>query len=106
MEEQFLADVTALTKIRHENIALFMGACLEPPNLLIVSRLVVTFDEIFLYESGFSNKREGAGFHLRRRVFIFRRLPIQLRSTMQWLFVYINSRTYLSHFCLPRRISQ
>jgi len=35
--ERFLRDVHTLSKIRHENIALFMGACMEPPNLAIVT---------------------------------------------------------------------
>jgi serine/threonine protein kinase len=35
--EKFLRDVHTLSKIRHENIALFMGACMEPPNLAVVT---------------------------------------------------------------------
>ncbi|XP_033633889.1 kinase suppressor of Ras 1-like isoform X1 [Asterias rubens] len=33
----FLDEVAVLSMIRHENIALFMGACLDPPNLAIVT---------------------------------------------------------------------
>lgn len=36
--DQFLQDVHTLTKIRHENIALFMGACMESPDLAIITR--------------------------------------------------------------------
>lgn len=31
--------VTILKKTRHENVALFMGACLTPPHLAVVTRL-------------------------------------------------------------------
>ncbi len=35
---RFYQDVHNLTKIRHENVALFMGACADPTQLSIVSR--------------------------------------------------------------------
>lgn len=33
----FLCEVMRLSKIRHENICLFMGACLQPPNLSVIT---------------------------------------------------------------------
>lgn len=36
--KDFLKDVAKLSRIRHENVCLFMGACLQPPNLVIVTR--------------------------------------------------------------------
>ncbi|XP_068694406.1 kinase suppressor of Ras 1-like [Montipora foliosa] len=35
--EEFLKEVSVLSMIRHENIVLFMGACLEPPNLAVIT---------------------------------------------------------------------
>ncbi|XP_022105838.1 kinase suppressor of Ras 1-like isoform X2 [Acanthaster planci] len=35
--DAFLEEVSVLSMIRHENIALFMGACIDPPNLAIVT---------------------------------------------------------------------
>ena len=35
---KFLREVTRLSKIRHENICLFMGACLQPPKLAVITR--------------------------------------------------------------------
>eukprot|EP00057_Strongylocentrotus_purpuratus_P029969 XP_780355.3 PREDICTED: serine/threonine-protein kinase B-raf [Strongylocentrotus purpuratus] len=35
----FLDEVAMLSKIRHENIALFMGACVEPGNLAVVNSI-------------------------------------------------------------------
>lgn len=34
----FLDDVRTLTKIRHENVALFMGASIEAPLVAVVTR--------------------------------------------------------------------
>lgn len=36
--EEFLEEVSLLSMIRHENIALFMGACIDRPNLAVVTR--------------------------------------------------------------------
>lgn len=36
--EEFLKEVSVLSMIRHENVVLFMGACLEPPNLAVITR--------------------------------------------------------------------
>ena len=33
----WLADVRALTHIRHENVVLYMGACVEPPKFAIIT---------------------------------------------------------------------
>ena len=38
--EEFLKEVSVLSMIRHENVVLFMGACLEPPNLAVITRYV------------------------------------------------------------------
>lgn len=35
---EFLGEVSRMSILRHENIALFMGACLEEPNLAVVTR--------------------------------------------------------------------
>ena len=35
--EEFLEEVALLSMIRHENIALFMGACVDRPNLAVVT---------------------------------------------------------------------
>ncbi|XP_031561524.1 uncharacterized protein LOC116297441 [Actinia tenebrosa] len=35
--EEFLKEVSLLSMIRHENVVLFMGACLEPPNLAFIT---------------------------------------------------------------------
>ena len=35
----FKSEVGALHKTRHENLVLFMGACMEPPKLAIVTQL-------------------------------------------------------------------
>ncbi|PFX34483.1 raf homolog serine/threonine-protein kinase phl-like [Stylophora pistillata] len=35
--EEFLNEVSVLSMIRHENVVLFMGACLEPPNLAVIT---------------------------------------------------------------------
>ncbi|XP_072038094.1 uncharacterized protein [Amphiura filiformis] len=35
--EEFLEEVSLLSMIRHENIALFMGACIDRPNLAVVT---------------------------------------------------------------------
>lgn len=35
--EDFLKEVSVLSMIRHENVVLFMGACLEPPNLAVIT---------------------------------------------------------------------
>lgn len=35
--EEFLKEVSVLSMIRHENVVLFMGACLEPPNLAVIT---------------------------------------------------------------------
>ncbi len=37
---KFKEEVSILKKTRHENLALFMGASLTPPNLAIVTRYV------------------------------------------------------------------
>ncbi|XP_033109674.1 kinase suppressor of Ras 2-like [Anneissia japonica] len=36
-EEDFLEEVSMLSMIRHENIALFMGACIDAPNFCVVT---------------------------------------------------------------------
>jgi serine/threonine protein kinase len=36
----WLADVRRLTQIRHENIVLYMGACVEPPQFAIITSLI------------------------------------------------------------------
>lgn len=36
---EFWEDVSKLSMIRHENIALFMGACVEPPHLAIITSM-------------------------------------------------------------------
>ena len=36
--DEFLKEVSVLSMIRHENVVLFMGACLEPPNLAVITR--------------------------------------------------------------------
>ena len=43
----FFVKVFLLSMIRHENVMLFMGACLEPPNLAVVVRFVYL---LFPYE--------------------------------------------------------
>ena len=35
--QAWLADVRALTDIRHENVVLYMGACVEPPKFAIIT---------------------------------------------------------------------
>lgn len=40
----FLDDVRTFTKIRHENVALFMGASIEAPLLAVVTRWVVNLE--------------------------------------------------------------
>lgn len=37
--EQFKMEVATFRKTRHENLVLFMGACMKPPRLAIVSSL-------------------------------------------------------------------
>ncbi|XP_014664712.1 PREDICTED: kinase suppressor of Ras 1-like isoform X2 [Priapulus caudatus] len=37
--DRFWEEVKVLSMIRHENVALFMGACVEPPNLTIVTSM-------------------------------------------------------------------
>lgn len=37
--QQFLEEVAQLCMIRHENILLFMGACIEPPHLAIITSM-------------------------------------------------------------------
>lgn len=37
--EDFLKEVSVLSMIRHENVVLFMGACLEPPNLAVITSI-------------------------------------------------------------------
>ncbi|XP_022249006.1 kinase suppressor of Ras 1-like isoform X2 [Limulus polyphemus] len=36
---QFLDDVRQLSMIRHENVVLFMGACIEPPQLAVITSM-------------------------------------------------------------------
>ncbi|XP_013784198.2 kinase suppressor of Ras B-like [Limulus polyphemus] len=36
---QFLDDVTQLSMIRHENVVLFMGACIDPPQLAVITSM-------------------------------------------------------------------
>ena len=38
--ESFKRDVAIYRRTRHENLVLFMGACMDPPNLAIVTSLV------------------------------------------------------------------
>lgn len=35
---EFWKEVSKLSMIRHENVALFMGACVELPHLAVVTR--------------------------------------------------------------------
>lgn len=42
---QFRREIAQLTKIRHENIMLFMGACIEPNKLAVITRYVVFLDQ-------------------------------------------------------------
>ena len=42
--QSWLSDVRALTHIRHENVVLYMGACVEPPNFAIVTSPVKVRD--------------------------------------------------------------
>jgi len=47
----FWRDVSRLAMIRHENVALFMGACLDPPNLAIVTSVrkgISLFEQIHI----------------------------------------------------------
>ena len=37
---EWLSDVRRLTQIRHENIVLYMGACVEPPKFAIITSLI------------------------------------------------------------------
>lgn len=37
--EQFKCEVSTFRKTRHENVILFMGACMQPPKLAIVTSL-------------------------------------------------------------------
>jgi hypothetical protein len=36
--QEFWEEIAKLSMIRHENIALFMGACIEPPHLAVITR--------------------------------------------------------------------
>lgn len=36
--EHFLDEVAMLSMVRHENVALFMGACIDEPHLAIITR--------------------------------------------------------------------
>lgn len=38
--EEFIAEINMVSGMRHPNICLFMGACLEPPNRAIVTELL------------------------------------------------------------------
>ena len=38
--QEWLADVRRLTQIRHENLVLYMGACVEPPKFAIITSLI------------------------------------------------------------------
>ncbi|KER28788.1 hypothetical protein T265_13518, partial [Opisthorchis viverrini] len=49
---RFWKDVMRLTMTRHENIALFMGACAEPPNFAIVTRWNSTRIPFYRSQSG------------------------------------------------------
>ncbi len=48
--EKFKDEVSILKKTRHENLALFMGASLTPPNLAIVTRYVCTVPRAYKEE--------------------------------------------------------
>lgn len=52
--EEFLKEVSVLSMIRHENVVLFMGACLEPPNLAVITRYTpcffASFSAMYLFE--------------------------------------------------------
>ena len=39
---EWLSDVEKLSNTRHENIVLYMGACVEPPNFLIITNLITS----------------------------------------------------------------
>ena len=38
--KSFQEDVAIYRRTRHENLVLFMGACMDPPNLAIVTSLI------------------------------------------------------------------
>ena len=46
--QAWLADVRALTDIRHENVVLYMGACVEPPKFAIITS-PIKVKSYFLY---------------------------------------------------------
>ena len=46
--EAFRLDVATFRKTRHENVILFMGACMKPPKLAIVTSLCKGTKIIFL----------------------------------------------------------
>jgi len=46
---EFLRDVSNLSRIRHESVCLFMGACLQSPNYAIVTRSGLLFAPFLLY---------------------------------------------------------
>ncbi len=53
----FKVEVASLKKTRHDNLVLFMGACLRPPNLAIVTSLCkgrTLFQEIHTRKYHFS----------------------------------------------------
>ena len=45
--EAFRLDVATFRKTRHENVILFMGACMNPPKLAIVTSLCKGKQQIF-----------------------------------------------------------
>lgn len=54
--KEWLADVRRLTQIRHENIVLYMGACVEPPKFAIITSLVNS-DSLYNRIMGHGGKR-------------------------------------------------
>jgi len=46
---EFLRDVANLSRIRHESVCLFMGACLQSPNYAIITRLNLLSHSLFIH---------------------------------------------------------
>ncbi|TGZ61427.1 hypothetical protein CRM22_007982 [Opisthorchis felineus] len=75
---RFWQDVMRLTMTRHENIALFMGACAEPPNFAIVTSAC---NGISLYKK----------LHIQQEK-IPRRFPFQVLRQVVHAMEYLHSR--------------
>lgn len=37
IEQEFRAEVELMERLKHPNIVMFMGACMQPPNLAIIT---------------------------------------------------------------------